>query len=102
MDAEFGWSVDLDGNTAIVGAWQDDDNGFRSGSAYSFDVVTGNQLLKIIPTDGKANGYFGVSVGISGDKVIVGARGSKTTVNASGRSLRVRCLLRRRTPQAPV
>jgi hypothetical protein len=31
-DAEFGWSVDISDNTAIVGAWQDDDNGFRSGS----------------------------------------------------------------------
>ncbi len=84
MDAEFGWSVDISDNTAIVGAWQDDDNGFRSGSVYTFDVVTGNQLLKIVPSDGVANGQFGLSVGISGDKVIVGARGSKTNVNASG------------------
>ena len=29
----FGVSVAIDGTTAIVGAWFDDDNGFRSGSA---------------------------------------------------------------------
>lgn len=83
-DAEFGWSVGMSGETAIVGAWQDDDNGVRSGSVYVFDIATGNQLLKILPSDGNANGQFGVSVGINGGKVIVGARGSKTSVNASG------------------
>jgi len=47
MDAEFGWSVDISGDMAIVGAWQDDDNGFRSGSVYLFDVVTGNMIQQI-------------------------------------------------------
>jgi len=83
-DAEFGWSVDLSGNTAIVGAWQDDDNGFRSGSVYSFDVATGSQLWKIVPSDGTVNGQFGVSVGMSGDKVIVGARFAKNNPVATG------------------
>jgi hypothetical protein len=83
-DAEFGWSVDISDNTAIVGAWQDDDNGFRSGSVYSFDVVTGSQLWKIVPSDGTTNGQFGVSVGMSGDKVIVGARFAKNNPVATG------------------
>ena len=84
MDAEFGWSVDISGDTAIVGAWQDDDNGFRSGSVYLFDVITGNQLLKLVPGDGRANGQFGVSVGMSDDKFIVGARGDKNHFNGDG------------------
>lgn len=83
-DAEFGWSVDISDNTAIVGAWQDDDNGFRSGSVYSYDVATGSQLWKIVPSDGRENGQFGVSVGISGDKVIVGARFAKNNPVATG------------------
>jgi len=37
---EFGRSVSVDGDTAVVGAWGDDDNGSNSGSAYVF-VRTG-------------------------------------------------------------
>ena len=33
---QFGISVSLDGNTAIIGAYQDDDRGADSGSAYVF------------------------------------------------------------------
>ena len=32
----FGFSVAISGNTAIVGAWHDDDAGTDSGSAYLF------------------------------------------------------------------
>ena len=34
---DFGWSVSVSGETAVVGAWADDDNGDSSGSAYVFD-----------------------------------------------------------------
>ncbi len=81
---EFGWSVDLSGDVAIVAAWQDDDNGIRSGSAYLFDIVNGKQLRKVLPSDGRSYGEFGVSVAISGDKAIVGARGAVNNTNASG------------------
>ena len=34
----FGWSVAVsgDGNTAVIGAYRDDDRGYESGSAYIF------------------------------------------------------------------
>ena len=32
----FGYSVAIDGNTAVIGAVYDDDNGNNSGSAYVF------------------------------------------------------------------
>ena len=35
----FGESVALDGDTAIIGAWRDDDNGWDSGSAYVFRLI---------------------------------------------------------------
>jgi hypothetical protein len=69
----FGWSVAIDGTTAIVGARQDDDNGVFSGSAYAFDTVTGLQLAKLLPSDGAAFDQFGQSVAISGTTAIVGA-----------------------------
>ena len=35
-DDQFGFSADVAGDTAIVGAWEDDRNGSSSGSAYVF------------------------------------------------------------------
>ena len=71
----FGYSVDIDGNYAIVGAIYDDDNGSRSGSAYVFKLedVTWEQQAKLIASDGAAWDYFGYSVSISDDHVLIGA-----------------------------
>jgi len=71
---EFGRSVAISGNTAIVGAYGDDDHGSNSGSAYLFDVATGTQLAKLIASDGAGGDFFGSSVSISGSTAIVGAR----------------------------
>ncbi len=72
---EFGYSVAIAGNTAIVGCWEDADNGNFSGSAYVFTRSGTNwtQQAKILPTDGNTGDKFGVSVAINGDTVIVGA-----------------------------
>ena len=73
----FGWSVAISGETSIVGAYQDDDNGGGSGSAYLFDIATGQQLFKLLPNDGATGDAFGLSVAISTDSIgtnaIVGA-----------------------------
>ena len=71
----FGWSPSpSDGDTAIAGASvrrrQRPEN---SGSAYLFDVATGQQLAKLLPDDGAASDEFGGSVAISGDTAIIGA-----------------------------
>ncbi len=69
----FGYSVAISGTTAVVGAIYDDDNGFLSGSAYLFDTTTGQQIAKLLPSDGAAGDRFGTSVAISGDTALVGA-----------------------------
>jgi hypothetical protein len=76
----FGWSVSIsgDGNTVIVGAYYDDDNGQgNSGSAYIFVRSDGTwtQQQKLTASDPQSSDYFGQSVSISGDgnAVIVGA-----------------------------
>ena len=56
-DDFFGGSVSLSGNTALISANGDDDNGFSSGSAYLFrnlDTATGtvNESVKLLPSDG--------------------------------------------------
>ena len=58
----FGNSVAVSGNTAVIGAPLDDDNGLESGSAYVFDVTTGQELFKLTASDGAANDNFGWSV----------------------------------------
>ena len=69
----FGWSVALDGNTALIGARSDDDNGFRSGSAYIFNAEAGIQIAKIVADDGAEKDWFGWSVGLDRGTALIGA-----------------------------
>jgi hypothetical protein len=73
---QFGYSVSISGDVAIVGAVGDDDKGSRSGSAYVFRFdgdSWGEEHAKLTASDGAGGDQFGVSVSISGDVVIVGA-----------------------------
>src|SRR5690606_28190217 len=38
---DFGYSVAISGDYAVIGAYQDDDNGSNSGSAYVFERISG-------------------------------------------------------------
>lgn len=72
---QFGGSVAVDGDTAIVGAYLDDVGANTDqGSAYVFvrSGTTWTQQAKLTASDGAANDFFG-SVAISGDTVVVGA-----------------------------
>ncbi|MCK4873294.1 MAG: FG-GAP repeat protein [Phycisphaerales bacterium] len=74
----FGSSTALDGDTAVVGSIYDSDNGWASGSAYVF-VRTGEtwtQQAKLIASDAAENDYFGWTVAIDGDTIIIGADGN--------------------------
>jgi len=68
----FGVSVSLSGNRALVGAYKDDDNGSKSGSVYLFDVTTGEQLRKLLPSDGTTYDRFGASVSLDGNLALIG------------------------------
>lgn len=70
----FGWSVAVDGNTAVIGAPFDDDKGADSGAAYVFvhDGTSWNQQAKLTAPDGAALDYFGFSVAVKGDTALVG------------------------------
>ncbi|MCD4829420.1 MAG: T9SS type A sorting domain-containing protein [Candidatus Cloacimonetes bacterium] len=71
----FGCSVSISGDYAVVGAYQDDDNGDESGSAYIFyrSGTAWIQQAKLTADDGAAYDCFGYSVSICGDYAIVGA-----------------------------
>ena len=72
---QFGWSVAIDGDAAIIGARFDDDHGKSSGSAYIFvwNGETWNQQAKLTADDGAASDNFGQFVSVSEDFAIVGA-----------------------------
>ena len=75
----FGWSVSIDGTTAVVGAYEDDDGGERSGSAYIFERDAGGvgswgQVAKLTASDADERDNFGWSVSIDGTTVLVGAQ----------------------------
>ncbi len=81
---QFGRVLAVSGNIAIIGAWGDDDNGPNSGSAYLFDITTGEQIAKLLPDDGAANDSFAKAVAISGNMAIVGSYRDDDNGNASG------------------
>jgi len=74
---EFGISVAIMGDTIVVGAFSDDDNGSGSGSVHVFarTETAWTQQAKLTASDGAANDGFGTSVAIAGDTIVVGALG---------------------------
>jgi hypothetical protein len=87
---EFGYSVAISGNYAIVGARKETTDGNEAGAAYIFerntetDIWGGNQTTHYEETtilrasNGTSGNHFGQSVGISGNYAIVGAPHSGT------------------------
>ncbi len=82
----LGFSVALDGNTAVVGAPRDAENGALAGAAYVF-VLSGDgwsmqaKLLPVVPSIGAE---FGHAVAISGETLIVGAHKDRVSVSQLG------------------
>jgi len=72
----FGCAVAISGNTIVVGAHQNEDAGFKSGSAYIFkDEGTGwTELAKLTASDAAVGDNFGEAVAISYDTAVIGAR----------------------------
>lgn len=73
--ARFGYSVDIDGSLIVVGATHTQESGVQSGSAYVFDAFTGQQVVKLLPSDGWNYKQFGSAVSISKKTIVVGAHG---------------------------
>ncbi|MDP7032835.1 MAG: FG-GAP repeat protein, partial [Gemmatimonadota bacterium] len=85
-DDHFGFSVSISGDTAVIGAYYDDDNGTASGSAYifHFDGTQWIQEAKLLAADGDEGDWFGSSVSISGDTAVIGARSDDDNGSYSG------------------
>ena len=100
--AEFGISVSVSGNTAVVGAWMDEGPelngrnnryaGFQSnwaGAAYVFERDEGGagnwgEVKKLTASDAEDFDIFGWSVAVSGDTAVVGAIWEDAAGNQAG------------------
>jgi hypothetical protein len=79
----FGYNVAIDGDTVVVGAFEDDKGSeSNSGSAYILTRDVAGRLsagwtqrAKLVVGDGAWGDNFGLSVAIDGDTVVVGALG---------------------------
>ena len=83
---EFGKTVNMSGNTALIGACGDDDQGSNAGSAYVFVHSEGNwvEQAKLTASDGAEGDNFGNSVSMSGDTALIGARYDDDKGTSSG------------------
>ncbi len=93
---QFGRAVAISGDTIVVGAWledssavgvngsQADNSALSSGAAYVFvrNGTTWSQQAYLKASNTGANDWFGISVAIAGDGIVVGAY--KEASNATG------------------
>lgn len=82
----FGFSLSIHGNQALVGAQHDGENGTYSGAAYLF-AYDGNQwnlLEKLLPADGAAYDQFGYAVSLGDNRAFIGADGDDDQGTNSG------------------
>ena len=75
LDDRFGKAVSLSENWLAIGANRDDDNGSNSGSVYVYSYENTEILEehKILAFDGDYNDYFGKSLAIDDNWLVVGA-----------------------------
>ena len=73
----FGASVAISGDLAVVGSPEDDDRGANAGAVYAFrrEGAEWVEEDKLLAADGAPGDFFGFSVSIAGDAVLVGAWG---------------------------
>lgn len=81
---DFGVRVAINGDFAIVASLGDDDNGMNSGAAYVFDVVSGNQLRKLVPDDGASEDGFGTGIEIDSGVAVISSYQDDDNGDGSG------------------
>ncbi len=86
-NGDFGTTVSLSGQTAVVGDRRETINGGANyGAAYVFirNGTTWSLQQKLIASDGAAGAFFGSSVAIDGNTLIVGAGGASNAGGGQG------------------
>jgi hypothetical protein len=80
----FGYSLAVSDDYLVVGAAVDDTNANNSGSAYLFNINTGDLLYTFLNPTPADDDRFGSAVAISGSQVLIGAYRDDTIATDSG------------------
>lgn len=86
---EFGRSVSVHGDLAVIGSWLDNDGGTHSGSAYLFSRHHGGidnwgEVKKLTASDASTADFFGEAVSVHEQTVLVGATNSDSFAMETG------------------
>jgi hypothetical protein len=84
---QFGQSLAIDGDRIVVGAWLDDEGDTDTGAAYVYDLGSPTPAVPVLVLpnpDPAAGDCFGVAVGISGSRVVVGSYGDDAAAPDAG------------------
>jgi hypothetical protein len=85
--ARFGWSVDVQDDYLFISSIHDGANGLWAGAVYVYKYDPINALWvqhqKLVPSDIDIGDEFGNSVSVSGDRLLVGARGDEGHLGAA-------------------
>ncbi len=86
LSDSFGLETSIDGDTALISSYQDDDRAENSGAVYAFIREAGvwSQQQKLTAADGDFWDFFGTDVSISGDTALIGASGDNQSINDAG------------------
>jgi uncharacterized protein YciI len=72
---QFGVSLDISGNVAVVGAYDDDDGGTYAGSVYVYNLLDLSEApTKLVPSELDDYDDFGLYAATNGNLIAVGAR----------------------------
>ncbi|MBN1327022.1 MAG: FG-GAP repeat protein [Candidatus Cloacimonetes bacterium] len=82
---QFGCSVAISGDMALVGAWYEDTRASNAGAVYAFyyDGADWTQQ-KLMANDGEAHNHFGRCLDLDANAAVIGAPGRSETGNQSG------------------
>jgi len=91
LNGFFGWSVDIDGSLAAIGATSEDGRVDNTGVVYIFERQGASWIeqARLDPAFGDPGDNFGVSIDLSGDTLVVGADfedGQSTVANGDDNS----------------
>ncbi|RRK02571.1 PEP-CTERM sorting domain-containing protein [Opitutaceae bacterium TAV3] len=87
----FGLSVSLSGDSALVGAYRNDQKASDAGAAYYYKGLDGKsgtvtQDVKLLASDGAGDDRFGYSVSLEGDRFVIAAYQGKVNGVATGKA----------------
>jgi predicted small secreted protein len=87
-DDRFGWSVAIDGDFIIIGAQYKNGGGIQRGAAYIYGRNSGGQdnwgeVKKLTASDAEDWDWYGSTVAIDGDYIVVGAHRENSTRGAA-------------------